>query len=61
MSGAAAVRVPRVPGHPLNFDNGCEALILRKILDANKRNLGPSINYVSTFEGGRGYQNADGC
>ena len=28
-TGAAAVRVPRVPGHPLNFDNGCQAPVLR--------------------------------
>ena len=29
-AGAAAVRVPRVPGHPLNFDNGCQAPVLRE-------------------------------
>ena len=37
------MRVPRVPGHPLNFDNGCQAPVLRETLGANrpifKRNL----------------------
>ena len=36
VSGAAAVRVPRVPGHPLKFDNGCQAPVLREALVANK-------------------------
>ena len=35
-AGGAAVRVPRVPGHPLKFDNGCQAPVLRKALGANK-------------------------
>ena len=38
-SGAAAVQVPRVPGHPLNFDNGCQAPVLKEASDANKPNF----------------------
>ena len=39
LAGAAAVRVPRVPGHPLNFDNGCQAPVLREILGAKRTNF----------------------
>ena len=28
--------MPRVPGHPLNFDNGCQAPVLRETLGANR-------------------------
>ena len=35
-SGATAVRVPRVPRHPLKFSNGCQALVLREIFDTKK-------------------------
>ena len=29
-AGAAAVRVPRVPRHPLKYNNGCQAPVLRR-------------------------------
>ena len=28
--------MPRVPGHPLNFDNGCQAPVLGEILGADR-------------------------
>ena len=30
------MRVPRVPGHPLKFDNECQAPVLREALVVNK-------------------------
>ena len=38
-SGAAPVRVPWVPGHPLNLDNGGQAPILRETFGAKKPNF----------------------
>ena len=36
---AEAVLVPQVLGHLLNFDNGCQAPVLREILGANRPNF----------------------
>ena len=38
-TGVAAIRVQRVPGHPLNLVNGCQALFLKKILGAKRYNF----------------------
>ena len=37
--GPSLERVPRVPGHPLRFVNGCQAPVLRGALGANKPNF----------------------
>ena len=31
--------MPRGPGHPLNFDNGCQAPVLRETLGADRPNF----------------------
>ena len=33
------MQVPQVPTHPLKFDNGCQAPVLREALVANKPHL----------------------
>ena len=43
------MRVPWVPGHPLIFDNGCQAPVLRKNLCANRPNLGWISEKISKF------------
>ena len=46
ISEATAVRVPRVPGHPLKFANGCQAPVLKEASDANKPNFLKNFKFL---------------
>ena len=44
--GSASVRVPRVSGYPLKFDNGCQVSVMRDTLGAKAQILGLIFNIL---------------